>query len=152
MKKILKIVVIVLAVIFVGAQFIRPNQTNPPIDPSGTLEASTAVPDNVETILKRSCVDCHTNTTVYPWYAQISPFSWFLNNHFRDGPNELNFSVWNTYETRRKVRKLDELCEQVKSGEMPLPSYLWIHRDAGLREGDAEILCGWADQTKSSLR
>jgi len=151
MKKIVKIVVIVLVAAFTVAQFVRPNQTNPAVNAAETLEASVPMPDNVEEILKRSCNDCHSNTTSYPWYAQVSPVSWFLNDHIQEGRGELNFSIWNTYTAKRKDKKLDEICEQVKTGEMPLPSYLWIHRDAALREGDANILCDWANQTRQSI-
>src|SRR5829696_3530141 len=151
MKKIVKIVVIILVAAFVVAQFVRPNQTNPAVNAAETLEASVPVPDNVEEILKRSCNDCHSNTTSYPWYAQVSPVSWFMNDHIQEGRGELNFSIWNTYTAKRKDKKLDEICEQVKTGEMPLPSYLWIHRDAALREGDANILCDWANQTRQSI-
>jgi len=151
MKKIVKIVVIILVAAFVVVQFVRPNQTNPAVNAAETLEASVPVPDNVEEILKRSCNDCHSNTTSYPWYAQVSPVSWFLNDHIQEGRGELNFSIWNTYTAKRKDKKLDEICEQVKTGEMPLPSYLWIHRDAALREGDANILCDWANQTRPSI-
>ena len=67
-----------------------------------------------------------------------------LADHIEDGRKELNFSVWNTYTPKKKVRKLDELCDQVELGEMPLPSYLWVHRDAVMQEGDAALLCNWA--------
>jgi hypothetical protein len=152
MKKIVKIVVIVLAIAFVIAQFIRPSFTNPPVNAAETLGASVTVPDNVEAILKRSCNDCHSNTTSYPWYSQISPVSWFLNNHIEEGRGELNWSVWNTYPAKKKDRKLDEVCEQVKTGEMPLPSYLWIHRDAALSEADANTLCDWANETRRAIQ
>ena len=69
-----------------------------------------------------------------------------------DGRREVNFSVWNTYETKRKVRKLDEICEQVETGEMPLPSYLWVHYDAALKPGEAEIICNWTRTEKERLQ
>ena len=152
MKRIIKIVVIVLVVAFIVAQFVRPDQSNPPVNTAETLEASTAVPANVEEILQRSCADCHTNTTSYPWYSQISPASWYLQNHINEGRHELNLSVWNTYAAKKKSKKLEELCEQVEQGEMPLPSYLLIHRDAALREGDARILCDWANETRAAMQ
>ena len=151
MKKILKILAIILFAAFVVIQFFRPDRTNPPVVQAETLEASTNVPENVEAILARSCKDCHSNETVYPWYSNVAPVSWFLANHIEVGRNQVNYSIWNTYPTRKKVRKLDEICEQIQSGEMPLPSYLWIHRDSVLREGDAEILCNWADAEKEHL-
>jgi hypothetical protein len=151
MKKILQIAAILLVAAFIVIQFIRPDQTNPPVVAAESIQSSIAIPENVSSILARSCADCHTNTTKYPWYSQIAPASWFLANHIRDGRKELNLSVWNTYTDKKKSHKLEELCEQVEQGAMPLPSYLWIHRDAALKEGEARILCDWANAERAKI-
>jgi hypothetical protein len=151
-KKVVKIVIIVLAATFVIAQFFRPDRTLVPENPADTLEASTQVPQNVEAILTRSCVDCHSNRTTFPWYSNVSPFSWFLANHINEGRQELNISTWNTTDTKRRVRKLDKMCEEVQNGEMPLPSYLWIHWDAKLSPNDVNALCDWTDAEKQRLQ
>jgi len=143
-RKILKISLIVLAVAFVIGQLIRPDFSNPPITQADTLEATTEVPADVRQVLARSCNDCHTNKTTYPWYSKVTPFNWFLANHINDGRRHLNFSVWNTYKPEKKAKKLEEVCEQLEQAEMPLPSYLWIHRDAVLSESDGKLLCDWA--------
>jgi hypothetical protein len=150
-KKIIKSILIVLVGAFIIGQFIRPNHVNTPVAEAETLGASTAVPPQVDAILKRSCADCHSNETSYPWYSQITPVNWFLDNHIQEGRRELNMSVWNTYPVKKKGRKLDEICDQVEKGEMPLPSYLWIHWDAGLKPGDAQLLCDWARSEKAKL-
>jgi hypothetical protein len=116
---------------------------NPPINKSDKLEATTDVPKNVQTILNRSCKDCHSNETVYPWYSNISPISWSVVDHIRVGREELNLSEWNTYKETRKLRKLEEICEEVISNNMPHYQYLWIHWDAALTEDDKKILCDW---------
>lgn len=144
LKRIVQIIVIVLFVGFIVIQFIRPNLTNPPVVAEQTIEASVTIPENVKTILSRSCADCHTNTTSFPWYAQIAPASWFLADHIREGRHELNMSEWGTYNDLKKKKKLEEICEQVESREMPLPSYLWIHRDAAMSGEDIKVLCDWA--------
>jgi hypothetical protein len=151
-RKILKITLIVLALAVIVAQFIRPNFSNPPVVEAETLWASTQVPPDVQNVLARSCTDCHSNETVYPWYSKISPFSWFLADHIEDGRKELNLSVWNTYVAKKKVRKLEELCEQVGKHEMPLPSYLWIHRDAALSDNEAALLCGWTKAESDRIK
>lgn len=143
MKKILKIIAVVLAAAFIAVQFYRPDRTTPPVIEAETLEAETQASENVKAILARSCNDCHSNRTVYPWYSQITPFSWLLANHINEGRAELNFSVWATYADERKRRKLEDICEQVTNGEMPYKQYLWIHRDATLTEADKQILCDW---------
>ena len=148
-KKIIKIVALAVVLLFVLIQFVRPDRNNPPVNPNDTLEASMQVPDNVKAVLARSCADCHSNDTYYPWYSNISPVSWFLANHIKDGRKELNFSEWNTYNARKKAKKLEEVCEQVDMGDMPLPSYLWIHRDASLSDEDRKVLCDWANSERA---
>ncbi|MGI8787056.1 MAG: heme-binding domain-containing protein [Pyrinomonadaceae bacterium] len=150
-KKILKIIVVVLAVGFIAIQFYRPDRMNPPIVQAETLEANAQVPENVEAILKRSCNDCHSNQTNYPWYSNVAPFSWLLNNHITEGRQHLNFSVWATSDKNRKRRKLDEICDEVTNGTMPYNQYLWIHRDARLSEEDKKILCDWTETEKAKV-
>ena len=151
MKKVLKIVAIVLFVGFIGIQFIRPAFTNPPLVAGETLEEVTQVPENVQAILKKSCNDCHSNTTVYPWYSYIQPSALFLKNHIDEGRREVNLSVWKTYEAKKQRRKLAEMCEQVESKEMPLPSYLWIHWDAKLTDAERKILCDWTEAERAKI-
>lgn len=151
MKKILKIVAIVVVLAFLIAQFFRPNRINPPVVEADTLEASTQVPENVEAILVRSCADCHSNTTIYPWYSNISPVSFFLVDHVEHGRSHLNFSVWNNYDKSKKLKKLDEIREQIDLAAMPLPSYLWLHRDAVLSGADAKVLKDWTLQVTADL-
>lgn len=143
-RKVVKIAVIVLVLSFAALQFVRPNFTNPPVVESETVAASTSVPHDVQSILARSCNDCHSNTSKFPWYSQVSPFSWFLADHIEDGRHDLNFDSWNTYNREKKMHKLDEICEQVEKGFMPLGEYLWLHREAVMTEADKTILCDWA--------
>ncbi len=150
-KKVLKFALIAVVVVVVGAQIFRPERTNPPVLAAETLEASTEVPADIRQIISRSCNDCHSNNTIYPWYSNISPASWFLKNHIEEGRRHLNFSVWNTYSTEKKAKKLDEICEHVRSGEMPLPSYLWLHGDAALTESDAAALCDWSKRESDRI-
>jgi Haem-binding domain len=152
MKKILKIATVVLFVALAIVQFIRPNFSNPPIVPGETLEDSTAVPAEVQMLMSRSCNDCHSNKTLYPWYSQISPFNWFLADHIEEGRNEMNFSVWNTYTPKKKLKKLDEIREQIETMEMPLPSYLWIHRDAKLSEEQSKLIRDWATEEAQKIK
>lgn len=144
MRKILKYTAIVLAVLFLGAQLIRPDMTNPPVNADERIEASVEIPTEVSAILKRSCNDCHTNETVHPWYSNITPVNWWLKGHFEHGREHLNFSTWAKYTQQQKEKRLEEICEVVEAGEMPLPSYLWGHRDAVLSAGDSQLLCTWA--------
>jgi len=148
MKKFLKIAVLLAAILIGVLQFFRPSFINPALVAGQAIEDSILVPAEVQMVISRSCNDCHSNKTLYPWYSQVSPFSWFLAGHIEDGRRELNFSEWNTYSDTKKGRKLEEICEMVEGGAMPLPSYLWIHRDAVLNNDQKRLICDWAKAEK----
>lgn len=151
MKKTLKIIGILIFAGFVILQFFGIDKTNPPIVQGETLEAAVLVPPDVSQIMTRACSDCHTNSTIYPWYSTVQPIGWFLKNHIDDGKRNLNFSIFNTYSAKKKAKRLDDICELVQSKEMPLPSYLWIHRDAVLSDSDVKALCDWAKQESGKI-
>lgn len=150
-RKIFKIFAAVLLAGFVVIQFFQIDKSTPPINESETLSASVAVPADISEIIGRSCNDCHTYKTIYPWYSNIQPAAWFLDDHIRTGRQELNFSIFNTYSLKKKLKKLEEICEQVELKEMPLPSFLWLHHDAVLSESDGEALCEWAKHEIAAL-
>ena len=151
LRKILKWVAILIALVFVGIQFIRPDRTNAAVDETRTLQARTRVTPEVETILARSCNDCHSERTRYPWYSQIAPASWFLDGHIREGRREMNFSDWASYDEEEADILLQKICGEVKHGAMPLPSYLIIHRDAKLTPRDVQTLCDWSSAERQRL-
>ncbi len=151
MRKILTIITVVLIVGFSVLQFFQIDKRQPPIVQGETLEAVVAVPPDISLILGRSCNDCHSNATIYPWYSNIQPAGWFLQNHINDGKRSLNFSIYNTYSANKKAKRLDDICEQVSSREMPLPSYLWLHRSSVLSDSDIKALCDWTEQAKKAV-
>jgi cytochrome c551/c552 len=150
MKKILKWLLISLAVAFVVIQFIRPARTNPPVDETATLSARLQVTPEVEAILNRSCIDCHSHKTVWPWYSNVAPVSWLLVRDVNEGRRHWNVSNWPT-DSRRSARRLDEMCEQVEHGEMPLSIYLTMHPTAKLSDADKKALCDWANGERQRI-
>ncbi|HEX8557903.1 MAG TPA: heme-binding domain-containing protein [Pyrinomonadaceae bacterium] len=144
MKKVLKWSAVVFSMLFLGAQAYRPARTNPPVDASKTIGANTRMTPEVAAVFERSCNDCHSSETAWPWYSQVAPASWFLAWHVEEGRRELSFSEWATYSKRKRERKLHEICRQVESGEMPLRSYLPLHPSARLSEEDRRAVCEWA--------
>ena len=150
MKRILKYIALAVAVVFLVLQIFQIDKTNAAVNANETIESVTSVPPDVKIILGKACNDCHTNTTRYPWYSYIQPNGWFLKNHIDDGRRHLNLSIFATYEAKKQKKKLEEICEQVESGEMPLPSYTWIHREAVLTDSEKKALCDWTKTVGSS--
>lgn len=113
-------------------QLIPVDRTNPPLNTGEDLLYSRMVSQEMQTLVKTACYDCHSNETNYPWYARIAPVSFILHHHVREGREHLNFSIWNTYMDKRKDHTLDECIEVVEQAEMPLKSYTWLHPAARL--------------------
>jgi hypothetical protein len=135
---------------FIGAQFVRPDRTNPPVNPAASLTAKT--PPQVTAILDRSCRDCHSSETRWPWYTNVSPMSWFVANHIHHGRDHFNYSEWATYPSDDQDKFLGAMCDLVKRERMPLPSYLLIHREAVLSPADVTTLCTWSDKMRDTLQ
>lgn len=155
MKKVWKVMrwlVIVLACLFVAAQFSRPARTNPAMEHSLALASQVQVTPQVASILDRSCRDCHSNNTRWPWYSQVAPVSWFVIDHVNHGRSHLNFSEWGRYNQREAEALLSEICKEVKSGAMPLSSYTPLHPGSKLSAEDVKILCDWTNAERAQLR
>ena len=139
-KKILLGLIAILIII----QFIRPER-NTSIERSANFIGNKyAVPENVTSILDKACMDCHSNNTTYPWYTNIQPVGFWLQNHVNEGKGEINFDEFLSYSPKKAHHKLEECKEMINEGEMPLNSYTWIHRDAKLTAEEKKILTDWA--------
>lgn len=132
-----------LLVVIVGMQFFRIDKTNPPVIGGEDIIAMTDPSEEVQTILKNSCYDCHSNEVKYPWYTNIAPVSWFVGDHIEEGREHLNFSTWAQYSEKKRAHKLKECVEEVEEHEMPLESYTWMHSEAKLTEEQREMLEDW---------
>jgi hypothetical protein len=140
-----------LLALLVIIQFLRPTRNQAAELSPNDISRHYPVPDTIAAILKRSCNDCHSNYTAYPWYANIQPMGWWLQNHVNEGKAELNFSEFAAYAPKRQAHKLEEVTEQVKNDEMPLNSYLWIHSNSRLSATDKEFLIIWADSLRTEI-
>lgn len=149
----LKKILLGLGAILVIIQFIRPEK-NLSDDQTYAVATKYAVPDNVKSILKVACDDCHSNKTEYPWYANIQPVAWFLDHHVTDGKRHLNFSNFTSRPVAYQNHKFEETIEMIKENEMPLPSYTYfgLHSGAKLTEDQKQILIKWAETNMDSLK
>jgi hypothetical protein len=153
MKKIIKKVFLLLIVILLLCQFIPKKNNNTGVaDGPASITSVHAVPEQVVNILKTSCYDCHSNHTEYPWYSNIQPLSWWLNDHVQEGKRELNFSDFGNYSVRRQYHKLEEINEQIEDQEMPLSSYTIIHQNAKISNEQAEIMKKWVISLRDSFK
>ena len=146
-KKILLGVVVVL----IGIQFIKPARNISQGTQANSIATVFTTPSEVQDILKVSCNDCHSNNTIYPWYANVQPVAWWLQHHVNEGKEEINFDEFATYSPRRQHHKLEEMAEMINEGEMPLNSYTWIHKDAVLSAEKKQMLLNWTKEQITAM-
>ena len=152
LKKIFKRTFQILLLAFIVIQFIRPAKNRADGISNNDISKIYAVPADVQAILKTSCYDCHSNNTVYPWYAEIQPAAWWLADHIKEGKKELNFSEFASYRIGRQYRKFEEINKEVKENEMPLESYLWIHNNSKLSDEQKLILANWVTAVRDTIK
>ncbi|MCX8000109.1 MAG: heme-binding domain-containing protein [Leptospiraceae bacterium] len=138
------ILVIVFLVLFVGLSFL-PIQRE-----SKTLEETIGNP-KVHEVLKRACFDCHSYQTNWPWYSYLFPTNLLISHHVQEGRAELNFHEWHALPISKQSIKIDSILEEVESGEMPLKSYLFLHKEAQITADDLEILRAWQKEIETEI-
>ena len=113
-------------------QFIPVDRSVAKVEELSDIFSEYQASEEIQSLVKAACYDCHSLKTKYPWYSQIAPVSWWMKHHVDEGREHLNFSVWSKYSPKKADHKLEECIEEVQEGEMPLSSYTLTHGDAKL--------------------
>jgi hypothetical protein len=141
-----RLVLLVLAVLLVAAQLVPVTHTNPPVT------ADVAAPADVAPLLRRACYACHSNETVWPWYAHVAPVSWLLAHDVGEGREEVDFSTWDAYSPGRRAKKLERSVQEIAGGDMPPWYYVLVHPEARLDARQRDVLRNWATAEAARLR
>ena len=153
-KKIKVILNRLLIVLFVGLviiQVFHPAKNNDPATTTDDITKMYPISDSVATILHTACYDCHSNNTVYPWYNNIQPVAWWLDDHIKEGKHHVNFSEFGKYPLAKQAKKLRKCAREINEGEMPINFYLWIHTNARLSPREKDLLVNWLSDLSKQL-
>jgi hypothetical protein len=140
LKKVLRYVLLGGVVVAAGIQLVpvKGIGSNPP------ERYPLGAPPEVEAVMRRACLDCHSNETRWPLYSRLAPGSWLMSRDVMKGRKHLNFSEW--ADADEDERKLDRqnAWEHVEAGEMPPWFYVFpMHPDAKLSDADKALLKSW---------
>lgn len=137
-----------MLLVFVALQFYRPEKNISQGNHASFFVEETNPPQAVKKTLIKTCYDCHSDNTTYPWYNNVAPVSYWLYDHVNEGKEHLNFSDWDNYSMKQKNHKLEELIEEVSESEMPLNTYRWVHKNARLSKAQIDSIVSWAERTR----
>jgi hypothetical protein len=132
-----RMVLLVLLIALIGIQFVPINKKNPP------ALADAEAPMEVKTILVRSCYDCHSNETRWPWYSKIAPVSWLVANDVKEGRKHLNFSDWEKLYTDKQRKLADDIVDEIDGDNMPPSLYTILHPGANLDMEKKQLIKKW---------
>lgn len=142
----MKRVLIGFAILAAAIQFIRPERPHTTEDLKKNIRAYVSMDDAIYQTLIRSCGDCHSNTTQWPWYSEIAPVSWVVAGDVENGRRHLNFSEWGNYAPKKMGKKLNQIAEVMADSSMPLTSYVLMHKEAKLSTAELKMLEQWAEE------
>ncbi|MEN8248772.1 MAG: heme-binding domain-containing protein [Bacteroidota bacterium] len=145
-KVLLGLLVILILIQLIPANLPEVSDTNP-----DDILLNNEVPEEIATILKTSCYDCHSNETVYPWYSYVVPVSFLVSRDTEVGRKHINFSEWQSMSKADKAEALDESAEEVDEGNMPMPIYPLTHPNARLSANKRKAFVAWAEEFAEAL-
>lgn len=105
-------------------------RTNPPVIAEPAWDSP-----RTRDLFVRTCADCHSNETRWPWYSKVAPASWLVAYDVAEGREHLNVSEWN-----RPQKDAHEAAAEVRDGEMPYRGYTLTHPEARLDDATKQEL------------
>jgi hypothetical protein len=126
----LKRVIVIALVLFGAIQFVPygRDHANPPV-----LKEPNWDSPRTRELFFRVCKNCHSNETEWPWYSNIAPSSWLVQNDVDTARKNLNVSEWG-----RRRNKGDEAADEFRGNDMPPLYYRPLHPEAWLTKQERE--------------
>jgi Haem-binding domain len=131
------------------------------IHPFGPMKTETSqaplltdapVESSVMAIFTRSCQNCHSEKTDWPWYSYVAPMSWMIEKDVQQGRSHMNLSRWYEYSDEQKQQILSRMASLVRNRQMPLPRYLLLHPEAKLSDAEVDQLYQSARKERKRLK
>jgi hypothetical protein len=146
--RIAKGIIFACPIVLIALQMVpEPSRTNARVNKTETIEANLAVPAPVSAMLNRSCMNCHSNETHWPWYTRVAPVSWMVSKDVENARKVMNLSRWSSQNGRRPelaIATLTAACSGLQTGRMPKWNYVLMHPEARISKAEADQFCVWS--------
>ena len=142
-RSLLRIFIVTIFVLLIALQWYRPHKNIQVSQNKADLIIVEHAPPNIAALLKKSCYDCHSNFTDYPWYANIAPMSWYVDDHVQRGKVQINFSEWGNRLGIFKSSIRTASIFDIQTESMPVHPYTILNPEAKLSEEEKKQLVDW---------
>ena len=139
----------VLVTVVVIIQLVPRDHNDKGTKPVNDIAQVISVPENVGIILKRSCYDCHSNHTDYPWYAKLPGAKQLIDSDIAEAKEHLDMSKDFPFSGHASpLEDLEAIDKEVRDGEMPPFRYRFMHPSSKLTGQESKVVSEWV---KNSL-
>lgn len=118
----------------------------------GQILEGSAAPEQVRTIIKQKCGDCHSNETHWPVYSRVAPMSWLVEHDVFAGRSAMNLSLWAETKPEDRISTLARIAAEVRTGEMPPKPYAMLHPTNRLTDIDKQQIIAWTRAERKHTR
>ena len=140
------------SIVVLASVLIHPNGLVKATHSNEPLLAGAEIDPAVMSILERSCQNCHSEKTDWPFYSYVAPMSWLVEGDVSQARSHMNLSRWGDYSLEEKEQFLTRIGAFVRSGKMPPARYLAIHTNAKLSADDSARIYEWAHAERRRLK
>ena len=138
--------------VVLASTLVHPSGPVKAVKSDNPLLAGAGVDPDVLGVLQRSCQNCHSEKTEWPWYSHIAPMSWLVEGDVREARSHMNLSHWSEYTAEEQQDLLARIGSAVRTGEMPPARYTMIHGNAKLSAAERDNLYRWAHAERRRLK
>ncbi|MCO5143954.1 MAG: heme-binding domain-containing protein [Oligoflexia bacterium] len=104
-------------------------------------------------MFQKKCFDCHSNSTVYPWYYKTPGIKQLIDSDIEEAKEHLDFSNDFPFGGHGAlVDDLDALEEIAKDKSMPPLLYRIAHKGSALSDDDSKTISAWVEKSKTLLK
>jgi cytochrome c len=138
------LVILIVAFVAVGSVIPTPLGKAKEKQSPAPLLTGAVTDERLIALVRRACVNCHSNETRWPWYGSVAPASWLVERDVIEGRKQMNFSRWPEYGPEGQRQLLGQTAEQVESRAMPPDRYEIMHAEARLTAEERALIARWA--------
>ncbi len=107
----------------------------------------------VRHIFRKSCFDCHSDSTKYPWYHVLPFIGGMIDDDIKEAKEHLDLSndfPFGGHATQ--IERLREIREEIADGDMPILSYRFMHWGLLIEGKRQDSLFLWIDESIKLLK
>lgn len=108
---------------------------------------------SIETIFRRTCFDCHSSETRYPWYSKLPFVKSLIEGDIEEAKKHLDMSEGFPFKGHGSVPEdLTAIEEAVRDGSMPPLRYRVLHPGSSVTGVEREKIKNWVEASLKLLK